>query len=68
MVQDDPANQLYPQPRMAAGKRAVFVGWIRLDIENFGAFHLWVAADNLLKGVAWNAVPNAMASVDRGLL
>lgn len=55
-VQDDPAHQVYPQPRLAAGKRDVFVGRIRPDEENPGWFHLWDVSDNLLKGAAWNSV------------
>lgn len=56
VLQDDPANQLYPQPLNAEGKRETFVGRIRRDVENDGSFHMWVVADNLLKGAAWNTV------------
>ena len=56
ILQDDPAEQLYPQPLMAAGKRETFVGRIRADQENKGAFHMWVVADNLLRGAASNTV------------
>lgn len=68
VVQDDPKNQLYPQPRTAVGKREVFVGRIRPDVEARGSFHLWVVADNLLKGAAYNAVQNAVALDERGLI
>ena len=56
VLQDDPANQLYPQPATAEGKRETFIGRIRPDLEKKGAFHLWNVADNLLKGAAWNSV------------
>ncbi|KRM61619.1 aspartate-semialdehyde dehydrogenase [Paucilactobacillus vaccinostercus DSM 20634] len=56
VLQDDPAEQLYPQPITAQGRRETFVGRIRPDQENKGAFHLWNVADNLLKGAAWNSV------------
>ena len=59
VVQDDPAHQVYPQPIDAVGKRETFVGRIRPDGENKGAFNAWIVADNLLKGAAWNAVENA---------
>ncbi|WP_248720591.1 aspartate-semialdehyde dehydrogenase [Convivina intestini] len=56
VLQDDPDHQVYPQPLTAEGKRETFVGRIRPDRENPGAFHLWVVSDNLLKGAAWNTV------------
>lgn len=56
VLQDDPANQVYPQPIMAAGKKETFVGRIRCDQEQENAFHLYCVADNLLKGAAWNSV------------
>lgn len=56
VLQDDPAHQIYPQPVNATGTRATYVGRIRPDLENPGAFNLWVVADNLLKGAAWNTV------------
>ncbi|MBT2573305.1 aspartate-semialdehyde dehydrogenase [Bacillus sp. ISL-51] len=55
-LQDDPAEQLYPMPADAVGKRDVFVGRIRKDLDRANGFHLWVVSDNLLKGAAWNSV------------
>jgi len=55
-LEDDPANQIYPQPINAVGKRETFVGRVRPDLENKGSFHLWNVSDNLLKGAAWNSV------------
>ncbi|MED4703311.1 aspartate-semialdehyde dehydrogenase [Bacillus velezensis] len=54
--QDDPAEQLYPMPADCVGKRDVFVGRIRKDLDRANGFHLWVVSDNLLKGAAWNSV------------
>jgi aspartate-semialdehyde dehydrogenase len=45
-----------PQPLMAAGKDAVYVGRVRDDLAVPGAINLWVVSDNLLKGAALNAV------------
>lgn len=59
VLEDDIAHQIYPQPLNAVGKRETFVGRIRPDYENKGAFNMWVVADNLLKGAAWNTVENA---------
>ncbi|PFW92287.1 aspartate-semialdehyde dehydrogenase [Bacillus pseudomycoides] len=56
VLQDDPAEQLYPMPSTAVGKNEVFVGRIRKDLNNEKGFHLWVVSDNLLKGAAWNSV------------
>lgn len=68
VVEDDPATQLYPQPINAEGKRETFVGRIRADVENPGSYHMWVVADNLLKGAAWNAVQIAEELVQRDLI
>lgn len=56
VLQDNPAEQLYPMPATAVGKNEVFVGRIRKDLNNDKGFHLWVVSDNLLKGAAWNSV------------
>jgi aspartate-semialdehyde dehydrogenase len=56
VLQDDPENQIYPMPADCVGKRDVFVGRIRKDLDREKGFHLWVVSDNLLKGAAWNSV------------
>ncbi|EHN59743.1 aspartate-semialdehyde dehydrogenase [Oenococcus kitaharae] len=68
VLQDDPSQQLYPQPINAAGKRETFVGRVRADNENPGSYWMWVVSDNLLKGAAWNAVQIAEELVKRDLL
>lgn len=68
VLQDDPAHQVYPQPINAVGKRDTFVGRLRADEENLGSFNMWVVADNLLKGAAWNTVENAERLVANGLV
>lgn len=68
ILADDPAAQLYPQPLTAAGHRETFVGRIRSDLENDGHYHMWIVADNLLKGAAWNAVQIAEELVARDLV
>ncbi|GHV27476.1 aspartate-semialdehyde dehydrogenase [Synergistales bacterium] len=55
-LQDNPGGSVYPRPRFAAGKDAVYVGRIRKDTGLEGALALWVVADNLRKGAALNAV------------
>ncbi|MEE1988644.1 aspartate-semialdehyde dehydrogenase [Limosilactobacillus reuteri] len=68
VLQDDPAHQVYPQPINVVGKRDTFVGRLRADEENPGSFNMWVVADNLLKGAAWNTVENAERLVANGLV
>lgn len=68
VLQDDPAHQIYPQSINAVGKRDTFVGRLRADEENPGSFNMWVVADNLLKGAAWNTVENAECLVKDGLI
>ena len=68
VLQDDIKNQVYPQPLYATGHRSTFVGRIRPDYENKGAFNMWVVADDLLKGAAWNTVENAEKMVEMGFL
>lgn len=67
-LQDNPQHQIYPQPIQAAGSRQTFVGRVRADAENPGAFHMWVVSDNLLKGAAWNTVQIAEELVKQDLV
>jgi aspartate-semialdehyde dehydrogenase len=55
-VVDDPGAQEYPTPRMAAGTDFVYVGRIRNDLTRRHGLSLFIAADNLRKGAATNAV------------
>ncbi|OEH92307.1 aspartate-semialdehyde dehydrogenase [Bacillus solimangrovi] len=56
VLEDNPNEQVYPTPLSSAGKKEVFVGRIRKDLDKDNAFHMWVVSDNLLKGAAWNSV------------
>lgn len=56
IVQDDPANNVYPMPKFAEGKDEVFVGRIRRDLSQPNSIDLWIVADNLRKGAATNAI------------
>lgn len=56
VVQDDPASELYPTPLKAAGTDQVYVGRIRRDFSAENSLNIWVAADNVRKGAATNAV------------
>ena len=56
ILQDDPANQVYPMPMNAHQKDEVFVGRIRRDESQPKTVNMWIVADNLRKGAATNAV------------
>ena len=67
-LQDNPAQQEYPMPLYAEGEDPVFVGRIRKDLSNNKGFHLWIVADNLLKGAALNSIQIAEAMIEEGIL
>ena len=56
VLQDDPANLVYPMPLYAEDKDEVFVGRLRRDFSVQNGLNLWCVADNLRKGAATNAV------------
>ncbi len=68
VVQDDPANNLYPMPINAWGKDEVFVGRIRRDPSVENGLNLWCVSDNLRKGAATNAVQIALVLLKNGWL
>ena len=68
VVQDDPANHVYPLATEAAGRDEVFVGRVRRDdsIPDGRGLAFWVVSDNLRKGAATNAVEIAELIASRG--
>ena len=56
IVEDDPANNVYPLATEATGHDEVFVGRIRRDESVENGLNMWVVADNTRKGAASNAV------------
>lgn len=56
ILQDDPANNVYPMPRFAKNRDEVFVGRIRRDESADNALNMFIVSDNLRKGAATNAV------------
>ncbi|MEE3893973.1 aspartate-semialdehyde dehydrogenase [Priestia megaterium] len=68
VLQDDPENQVYPMPADCVGKRDVFVGRIRKDLDRDNGFHMWIVSDNLLKGAAWNSVQIAESLIKLSLV
>ena len=68
VVQDDPANNVYPMPINAWEKDEVFVGRIRRDESIVSGLNLWCVSDNLRKGAATNAVQIAQALLEKGFI
>ena len=68
VLQDDPANNVYPMPLNAWGKDEVFVGRIRRDISVENGLNIWCVSDNLRKGAATNAVQIAQVLLEKGFI
>ena len=68
IVQDDPAQSLYPMPLWAHEKDEVFVGRLRRDETQPNTLNMWIVSDNLRKGAATNAVQIAEYMLAKGLL
>lgn len=67
VLQDDPEHKLYPMPLYTSGHDEVYVGRIREDISNERGVNLWVAADQIRKGAATNAVQIAQIVIEKNL-
>ena len=68
VLQDDPANKIYPMCFYSEGKDEVFVGRLRRDLSQPNTLNMWIVADNLRKGAATNAVQIAEYLLSKGLL
>lgn len=58
VLEDDPANNVYPMPALHAGSFETYVGRVRRDatVADDKGIAMWVVADQLLRGAALNAV------------
>lgn len=56
VVQDDPADMIYPMPLFTSNCDEVFVGRIRKDNSIANGLNLWVVGDQIRKGAALNAL------------
>lgn len=68
VVEDDPANQVYPMPLNAHDKDETFVGRLRRDETQANTLNCWIVSDNLRKGAATNAIQIAEHLLQQGLL
>jgi len=64
VVQDDPANNIYPMAINATGSNDTYVGRIRRDESVENGINIWVVADNIRKGAAANAVQIAKKLIE----
>ena len=53
---DQPHESVYPMPLNSAGEDQVMVGRVRRDLAHDNGVVFWLAADNLRKGAALNAL------------
>lgn len=56
IVQDNPAEHLYPMPVDTVGRDEVFIGRIRIDRSVPHGLNMWVVSDNIRKGAATNSI------------
>ncbi len=68
VLQDDPANNVYPMPVLSADRDEVFVGRIRRDESQPNTLNMWIVSDNLRKGAATNAVQIAEWLLEKELV
>ncbi len=65
IVYDAPGKNIYPVPVDVANRDEVYVGRIREDDTIENGLNMWIAADNLRKGAALNAVQIAEELIKR---
>lgn len=68
VMQDDPANFVYPMPLLAQDKDDTFVGRLRRDESSPRTLNCWIVSDNLRKGAATNTVQIAEKLIEMGLV
>ena len=68
IVEDDPAQNLYPLAINAVGRDEVFVGRIREDESISNGLNMWIVSDNIRKGAALNAVQIAELLIKKGMV
>ncbi len=65
---DDIANQVYPMVIDYMGSEKVFVGRVRKDLDKDNGLSMWIVADQLMKGAAYNSIDIGLKMVEMGLL
>ena len=65
IVQDDVQNDIYPIATEVNGHNEVYVGRIRRDFSQPNTLNIWVVADNIRKGAAYNAIQILEKLIDK---
>ena len=65
---DDLENQIYPMANLFVGDELVHVGRIRKDLDNPNGLSLWIVADQLMKGAAYNSVDIGLKMIEMDLI
>lgn len=68
IVQDNPAEMVYPMPLFTSDKDEVFVGRIRRDDTVPYGLNMWVVGDQIRKGAALNALQIAEYMIKESLI
>lgn len=68
IVEDNPAEQIYPMPLFTSNKDEVFVGRVRPDKSVQYGLNLWVTGDQIRKGAALNALQIAEYMIQHQLV
>ena len=67
-LMDDISHQIYPMPILNVGSPTVYVGRVRKDLNKENALSLWVVADQLMKGAAYNSIDIGLKMIEMNLL
>lgn len=68
IVEDNPAEMIYPMPLYTSNKNEVSVGRIREDKSVEHGLNLWVVGDQIRKGAALNALQIAEYMIEHNLV
>ena len=66
VLEDNPAEKVYPMPLFKSGLDPVFVGRVRKDLANPNGITFWAVGDQIKKGAALNAVQIAEYLIKEG--
>lgn len=65
---DDITQQIYPMVIDHMGSEKVYVGRVRKDLDKENALAMWVVADQLMKGAAYNSIDIGLKMIEMNLL
>ncbi len=65
---DDIQNQVYPMAIDYIGSEKTYVGRVRQDLDNPHALSMWVVADQLMKGAAYNSIDIGLKMIEMNLI